>query len=83
LKEDLERQAEFFQSQLRGGVGRGGRLRPMGAGTEDEKARKRVGASIKRAKELIAKSMPKCGQHLKECVLGENGGFVYRPWLQR
>ncbi len=83
LRADLERERRFIQSELRSCIGLGSRLRPFGAGTRDEKARKRVGNALARAKKLIAKSMPKCGQYLIECVPGENGGFIYRPWLQQ
>jgi hypothetical protein len=76
---ELEKQRDFIASFLRSNTGLFGRPRRLGPGTPEEQARKRVGNAITRSRKLIAKSMPKCGQHLEDCLGGENGRFVYRP----
>ena len=67
-QKELEQQRDFIERELRTSKGFRGRPRRVGPAPHEEKARKRVGNAINRARELIAMSMPKCGQHIEECV---------------
>lgn len=61
-----------------------GRPRHLGPGMPEEKARNAVGnAARKVVQNVIARSMPKCGQHLIKCLSGRGNKFAYLPWRQK
>jgi hypothetical protein len=77
--DEQNRRIGILLEYLRDVVSANGGTRAFLDNAPHERARKRIGAAIRDARERLEETMPRLARHLHQSIAGESGGFIYRP----